>query len=96
MPVANLRRIRQQRGYALRPLSKVLGCSHEAVRLWETRGITPHKRHHAMLEAVLGQPLSVLLAEDVKSGADQGSTPPESPARPAKDAQKVFVTHDEV
>ena len=95
--MTRLHRLRRERGLSTRQLGTLLGCQAETVRRWDHGLAFPQGRYRANLEAILGAPVAELLAPEMRSGADQGSTPPEkSRRRPAKDAQKVFVTHDEV
>ena len=65
-----LRSVRRQRGYSLRRLGPILGCSYETIREWEHGVHRPHPRYVARLEAVLGAKLDYLLAPDSADGPD--------------------------
>jgi transcriptional regulator with XRE-family HTH domain len=68
-----LRRVRIERGYSVRRLGSLLGCSREAVRRWDYGRAYPHKRFHALLETLLGRNVDALLAADTETAPAEGT-----------------------
>lgn len=74
--MTNLHRVRLDRGYSLRDLAALVGCSYTAVHGWERGHHAPQPRHGARLRDVLGLPLDLLLAPAINDERDRAEPGP--------------------
>ena len=90
--LTHLRRAREARGLSLRQLAAALDCSQQAPFTWEHGRARPHRKYHAGLRAIFGQPVDALLAPDNEND-------PEPEPGAAKENANVSPTknqHDQV
>ena len=86
-----LRRVRIEKNFSKRALSRAVGCAHPSIARWESAAVYPQPRLAKRLEDVLGVPAAQLLeVEEPTASEDDGLS---SKGVPTKEHDATVKSH---